>query len=112
MVDTFGEFKTSLMSVWKTTDDDNVLVFTREDVKVVKDADICITCKGQLLLTGTRNERGRYRIPLAQHRVQWQPKKPTKAFKKYLREANSVYGVPTAEEAIACMHATWPRYAG
>ena len=45
--DTFEEFETSLMSVGKTADDGNVSVFTERDVKVYKEADVLITCKGK-----------------------------------------------------------------
>ena len=62
--DTFCEFKTSLMSVGETADDGNVSIFTKEDVKVYKEEDILITCKGKPILIGRRDERGRYRIPL------------------------------------------------
>ena len=44
--DTFDDFKTSLMSVGKTADDGNVSVLTREAVKIYKEEDILITCKG------------------------------------------------------------------
>ena len=83
--DTFNEFKTSLMSVGKTADDGNVSVFTKEDVKVYKEEDILITCKGEPILVGRRDEKGRYRIPLIQQRGQWQPKKPTKRSTQYFK---------------------------
>ena len=70
-VDTFEEFETSLMSVGKTADDGNVSVFTERDVKVYKEADVLITCKGKPILIGRRDERGRYRIPLIQQRGNW-----------------------------------------
>ena len=44
--DTFDDFKTSLMKVWKTADDGNVSMFTKEGVKIYKEKDILITCKG------------------------------------------------------------------
>ena len=53
-----------------------------------------------------RIERGRYRIPLVQQRGQWQPKMPTKAAEKYLKQANSVYDLPSTEEAVRWMHTT------
>ena len=88
--DTFDEFTTSLMSGGKTADDGNVFVFTKEDVQIYKEEDILITCKGATILTGRRDKRGRYRIPLVQQRGQWKPKMPTNASKKYVRQANSV----------------------
>ena len=81
--DTFDEFKTSLMSVGKTSDDGNVSVFTKEAVKIYKEEDVLITCKGEPILIVKRDERGRYHIPLVQQRRQWQPKTPTKAAKNY-----------------------------
>ena len=50
--DTFDEFKTSLMSVGKTADDGNVSVFTKEGVKIYKEEDVLITCKGEPILMG------------------------------------------------------------
>ena len=93
-----------LSSVGKTADNINVSVFTTEDVKVFKEKYILITCKGKPILIAKQDERGRYRIPLVHNKGQWQPKRPTKASNKYLREANSVYDLPTTEEAIKWMH--------
>ena len=53
--DTFEYFPTSLMSVGKTSDDGNVSVFTKEDVKVYKDEDVLTTCKGKPILVGKRD---------------------------------------------------------
>ena len=82
--DTFEEFKTSLMSVGKTSDDGNVSVFTERDVKMYTEEDVHIMYKGKPIIVGRRDERGRYRIPLVQQTENWQPKKPTKASRKYL----------------------------
>ena len=103
--DTFDEFPTSLMSVGQTSDDGNVSIFTKDGVTVYKEEDVLITCKGKPILIGKRNERGRYRIPLMQNRGQWQPQQPTKKSKRYLQQANSVYDLPSTEEAIKWMHA-------
>ena len=62
--DFFDEFKTSLMSVGKTADDGNVSVFTKKGVRIYKEENVLITCKGGPILVGRRDERGRYRIPL------------------------------------------------
>ena len=94
------------MSVGKTSDDGNVSVFTKEAVKVYKETDILITCKGEPILVGKLDERGSYLITLVQHRGQWQPKRPTKRATKYFQQANSVYDLPSTEEAIKWMHAT------
>ena len=56
--DTFDEFKTSLVSVGKPADDGNVSVFTKEKVKIYKEEDILITCKGEPIIVGRRDERG------------------------------------------------------
>ena len=61
------------MSVGKTSYDENVSVFTKEDVKLYKEEDVMITCKGKTILVGKRDERGRYRIPLIQQKGKWQP---------------------------------------
>ena len=50
--DTFDEFKTSLTSVGKTADDGNVSVFTKKGVKIYKEEDVLITCKGEPILAG------------------------------------------------------------
>ena len=103
--DTFDEFPTSLMSVGKTADDGNVSIFTKEGVAVYKEEDVLITCKGAAILIGKRDERGRYRIPLTQTKGNWQPRRPSKKARQYLRQANSVYDLPSTEEAIKWMHA-------
>ena len=108
--DTFDDFKTSLMKVWKTADDGNVSMFTKEGVKIYKEKDILITCKGLdfLLYAGMLARRrvaptnivyslisshyfppyflfkDRYRIPLVQYWGQWRPNMSIKASKKYL----------------------------
>ena len=103
--DTFDEFPTSLLSVGQTADDGDVSIFTKEGVSVYKEEDVLIMCKGAAILIGKRDERGRYRIPLTQHRGQWQPRQPTKKARKHLQQANSVYDLPSTEEAIKWMHA-------
>ena len=92
------------MSFGKTSDDGNISIFTDEKVQVYKEADVLITCRGKPIITGKRDERGRYRIPLMQTRGQWKPRKPSKKSKKFLQEANSVYNLPTTEEALKRMH--------
>ena len=102
--DTFEEFPSSLMSVVKTDDEGNVSIFTDEKVQVYKEEDVLITYRGKPIPIGKRDERGRYRIPLMQTRGQWQPQTPSKKSKKFLQESNSVYVLPTIEEAIRWMH--------
>jgi hypothetical protein len=70
--DTFQDFPTLLMSVGKTADDGTVSVFTKKGVKVFKEEDMLITCKGEPILIGVRDSHGGYRIPLIQQRGQWQ----------------------------------------
>ena len=88
--DTFEDFPTSLMSMGKTSDDVNVSVFNKEDVKVYKEEDVLITCKCKPILVGKRDEHGRYHIPLIQQKGQWQPRVPNNRTKKHLQHANSV----------------------
>ena len=103
--DTFENFPTSLMSVGKTSDDDTISVFTKTGVSVFKEEDVLITCKGKPILIGKRDEEGRYRIPLMQQKGQWQPRRPSKRACKFFQEANSVYDLPSTEQAIKWMHA-------
>ena len=98
--DTFNDFPTSLMSVGKTADNGNISIYTKEGVSVYKEEDVLITCKGEAILIGKRDERGRYRIPLVQNQGNWQLRQLTKHSKKYLQQANSVYDLPSTEEAI------------
>ncbi len=97
---TFREFPTSLMSVGKVADDGNVSIFTKDGVTVHDEQDVLITCQGEPLFIGVRDQHGRYRIPLTQHCGQWQPRKPTKKAKQALRQANSVYDLPSIEQAM------------
>ena len=60
--DTFHKFKMSLMNVGKTTEHGNVSAFIKKNVIVFKETDILITCEGEPILIGEREERGRYRI--------------------------------------------------
>jgi hypothetical protein len=103
--DTFKDFTSSLMSVGKTSDDGTISVFTKDGVTVHKEEDVLITCKGEPILIGVRDMYGRYRIPLIQQRGQWQPRRPTKRQRKHLQQANSVYDLPSTEQAIKWMHA-------
>ena len=104
--DTFNDFPTSLMSVGKIADDGNIFFFTKEGISVYKDEEVLITCKGEAILIGKQDERGRYYwIPLVQNPGNWQPRRPTKLSKKYLQQANSVDDLPSTQEAIKWMHA-------
>jgi hypothetical protein len=93
------------MSVGKTADDGTISIFTKDGVTVHKEQDVLITCKGEPILIGVRDERGRYRIPLLQQKGQWQPRKPSKKARVALQQANSVYDLPSTEQAIKWMHA-------
>ena len=103
--DTFEQFPTSLMSVGQTSDDGTISIFTKDGVTVHKEEDVLITCKGEPILIGKRDEHGRYRIPLTQQRGQWQPRRGSKRQRDFLRQANSVYDLPSTEQAIKWMHA-------
>ena len=54
--DTFQDFPTSLMSVGKTNDDGNISIFTSDGVTVHKEKDVLITCKGEPIFEGIRDE--------------------------------------------------------
>jgi hypothetical protein len=83
-----------------------VLVFTKEGVNVSKEEDVFITCKGgEPILIGIQDNQGQYRIPLMQQQGHWQPRRPSKQARKALRQANSIYDLPSTKQAIKCMHA-------
>jgi hypothetical protein len=103
--DIFQDFPSSLMSMGKTANDGTISIFTKDGVTVHKETDVLITCKGEPILIGVRDERGHYRIPLIQQRGQWQPRRPSKQAGKCLRKANSIYDLPSMEQAIKWMHA-------
>ena len=103
--DTFDQWASNLMSVGRVSDANTLSIFTKDGVTVYKEDDVLITCKGTPILIGKRDERGRYRIPLEQRKGQWRPRRPSKKAKKYLHQANSVYDLPSTEEAIKWMHA-------
>ncbi len=103
--DTFCEFPTSLMSVGKVADDGNISIFTKDRVTIHNEQDVLIMCQGEPLFIGVRDQHGRYCIPLTQHRGQWQPLKLTKKAKQALRQANSMYDLPSIEQAVKWMHA-------
>ena len=103
--DTFEEFPTSLMSVGKKADNGNMSIFTKDGVTVYKEEYVMITCQRKTIIIGKRDECGRYCIPLTQYHGQCQPHRPTKEAKIKLQQANSVYGLPSKEEAIKWMYA-------
>ncbi len=103
--DTFQDFPTSLMSVGKTANNGTVSVFTKDGINVFKEEDVLITCKGEPILIGVRDSHGQYQIYLMQQRGQWQPRRPSKQAWKALRQANSVYNLPSTKQAIKWMHA-------
>eukprot|EP00804_Cyclotella_cryptica_P023124 CCRYP_000352-RA/>CCRYP_000352-RA protein AED:0.30 eAED:0.30 QI:0/0/0/0.66/1/1/3/0/473 len=88
--DTFNDFPQSLMSVGKVSDDGTLSIFTKDGVSVHREEDVLITCKGAPILIGVRDDHGRYRIPLTQHKGTWQPRKPSKRAKQVLQQANSM----------------------
>ena len=63
---TFKDFPTLLLSVGKVNNDGNVSISTKQGVTVHKEEDVLITVKGQPVMIGKQDERGRYRIPLVQ----------------------------------------------
>ena len=103
--DTFNQFPTSLLSVGRLSDDNTVSIFTKDGVSVHRETDVLITCQGEPILIGVRDDQGRYRIPLIQQRGQWQPRPPRARVNKALQQAHSVYDLPSVEQAIRWMHA-------
>ena len=103
--DTFTEFPHSLMSVGKKADNGTISIFTKSGVAVHKEEDVLIRMKGKPILIGVQDNQGRYRIPLIQQRGQWQPQQPSKKTKWALEQANSVYNLPSTEQAVKWMHA-------
>jgi hypothetical protein len=81
-----------------------ISIFTKEGVTVHKEQDILITCKGKPILIGVRDNHGQYHILLVQQRGQWQPQHPSKKAQQALRQANSIYNLPSTEQAIKWMH--------
>jgi hypothetical protein len=76
--DTFQDFPSLLMSVGKTTNDGTISIFTKDGVTIHKETNVLITCKGEPILIGVRDEQGHHQIPLIQQRGQWQPRRPSK----------------------------------
>ena len=62
------------MSVGKTNNDGNVSIFTKKDVKVYKEEDVLITCRGKPIIIGRRYGRVQYSIPFMQILGQWKPR--------------------------------------
>ena len=103
--DTFNDFPDSLISVGQLADDDTVSIFSKDGVSVHKEEDVLITVNKEPILIGIRDEQGRYRIPLQQYKGQWKPRQASKKARQTLRQANSVYDLPSTEQAIKWMHA-------
>ncbi len=103
--DTFNDFPDSLISVGQLADDKTISIFSKEGVSVHKEEDVLITVQNEPILIGVRDEQGRYRIPLQQYKGQWKPRQASKKARQTLRKANSVYDLPSTEQAIKWMHA-------
>ena len=69
--DSFNNFPSLLMSIGKTSDNGTISIFTKDGVTVHKEQDVLITCKGEPILIGIRDDKGRYHIPLVQQRDSW-----------------------------------------
>ena len=103
--DSFDDFPSSLISVGRLADDNTISIFTKDGVSVHHEHDVLISCRGEPILIGARDEHGRYRVPLIQHKGQWQPRPPRKRINAKLCEANNVYDLPSIEQGIRWMHA-------
>jgi hypothetical protein len=93
------------MSMGKTSDNNTVLVLTKEGANVFNEEDILMTCKGDPILIGIQDNHGQFQIPLMQQQGHWQPQCPSKQARKALQQANSVYDLPSTKQAIKWMHA-------
>jgi hypothetical protein len=103
--DSFRDFPHSLISVGTVADDNTVSIFTKDGVTVHRENNVLITCQGEPIFIGVHDNNGRYRVPLIQSKGQWQPRQPTKRARIALEQANSVYDLPSTEQAIRWMHA-------
>lgn len=103
--DSFDTFHTTLISGQRVVDDGNKVILDDKGVKVYKSEDVLILVRGKPIMVGKRDERGRFQIPLMQVRGQWQPRVPSKRERHTLEQANSVYDLPSTEQAIKWMHA-------
>eukprot|EP00956_Cyclotella_meneghiniana_P029129 scaffold69668_cov62-Cyclotella_meneghiniana.AAC.4 len=63
---------------------------SKEGVSVHKEEDVLITVKNEPILIGVRDEQGRYRIPLQQHKGQWKPRHASKKARQTLRKFSSL----------------------
>ena len=95
--DSFEDFPHSLMSVGRTADDGTISIFMKDGVTIHKEQDVLIKCQGDPIFIGIQDEH--------QHRGQWQPRKSSKHARKALERANSVYDLPSIQQAIKWMHA-------
>ncbi|KAL7474576.1 LOW QUALITY PROTEIN: hypothetical protein ACHAW6_000547 [Cyclotella cf. meneghiniana] len=66
------DFSQSLVSIGKVSDDSTVSVFTKDDISVHCERDILIMCKAEPLFISIHHYYSDYRIPLTQHKGQWQ----------------------------------------
>ena len=102
---TTNNFPSSLMSVEKTADTGTISIFTKDGVTIHNEKGVLITCKNKSIHIGACDNNGHYCIPLIQHHSQWQPQKPSKKARRILRQANSIYDLPTTEQSIKWMRA-------
>ena len=57
--DTFVDFRNSLISVGCLANDNTISIFTKDGVSVHNEKDVLITCRGEPILIGARDEHGR-----------------------------------------------------
>ncbi len=69
----------------KTSDDGTILVIMKEGVNVFKEEDVLITCIGEPIPIGIRDNQGRYQVLLMQQQGYWQPQRPSKQAQKALQ---------------------------
>ena len=98
--DSFASFHTTLISGSKVVDDGNTAILDQQGVKVFADEDVLILVQGKPIMIGTRDSRGRFKVPLVQHRGQWQPRVPSSKERRKLEQANNVYDLPSTEKMV------------
>ena len=92
------------MSMGKTANNGTVSVLTKTSVTVYKKEDVLINMQGQAHPhQGARRMRPILNTVMEQ-RGQWQPRRLFKQARKTLRHANSIYNLPSTEQAIKWMH--------
>ena len=62
--DSFESFHTTLISGSKVVDDGNTAILDQQGVRVFADKDVLILVQGKPIMIGTRDNMGRFKVPL------------------------------------------------